>query len=289
MIDTAKLDAAVGAAARFDAGPNAYRGYVIVSVASDGKAYISKDGAHLGWARTRAEAESMVDGWIEGRLDACLDAAAKLDAQSEEERIAGQRAAFGFVPTKGTGPTVARFERPSGKGREEMVPTGTGRSIPRSQVNPLTKRLLGWKDAALGKLDACVTAASSLAARGDREDPNVRRNWGWHDGRSARERGARLPEWARSHGAGHPTDKPYGEGFWAGWYGEQSPSKFDPETGKVRRDAARADARFNVKGWPDEKLQQELDRIKAGPRPTPGEDLDLAGDILQEQRMRRRR
>ena len=54
--------------------------------------------------------------------------------------------------------------------------------------------------------------------------PAERRNWGYWDGRSARERG-RLPEWSRAGTThGHPFDKPYGEAFWAGWYGQPHPN-----------------------------------------------------------------
>lgn len=55
--------------------------------------------------------------------------------------------------------------------------------------------------------------------------PAERRNWGYWDGRSARERN-RHPEWCKSyhHRPAHPFNKPYGEGFWAGWYGEAHPN-----------------------------------------------------------------
>lgn len=51
-----------------------------------------------------------------------------------------------------------------------------------------------------------------------------RRNWGYWDGRSARERN-RYPEWAKPsvYRCAHPFDSAYGEGFWAGWYGDQPP------------------------------------------------------------------
>lgn len=54
--------------------------------------------------------------------------------------------------------------------------------------------------------------------------PAERRNWGYWDGRAARERG-KLPEWSTRNSAGrHPFDKPYGEAFWLGWYGEAHPN-----------------------------------------------------------------
>lgn len=63
---------------------------------------------------------------------------------------------------------------------------------------------------------------------GRKFSPAERRNWGYWDGRSARERG-RLPEWSRAGTVHrHPFDKPYGEAFWKGWYGEAHPN-----TGKV--------------------------------------------------------
>jgi hypothetical protein len=58
-----------------------------------------------------------------------------------------------------------------------------------------------------------------------RFSPAIRRNWGYWDGVSARERG-RLPLWApRCSGGRHPFDKPYGEGFWLGWDSEAHPNK----------------------------------------------------------------
>ena len=67
--------------------------------------------------------------------------AARKDArQSEEERIANQRSAFGFVP--GGAKTYTPEKRNPGP---EMVPLGNGKSIERSKVNPVTKSLLGWK------------------------------------------------------------------------------------------------------------------------------------------------
>lgn len=63
---------------------------------------------------------------------------------SEEERRHNQREVFGFVPSRPGSTGTTTFQRPSGKGREEMVPTGTGRSIPKSKVNPTTRKLLGW-------------------------------------------------------------------------------------------------------------------------------------------------
>jgi hypothetical protein len=60
---------------------------------------------------------------------------------TEEERIANQREAFGFVPSNGK-KTWSPSKPPP---REEMVPTGTGKSIPVSKVNKVTKSLLGWR------------------------------------------------------------------------------------------------------------------------------------------------
>ena len=69
-------------------------------------------------------------------------------------------------------------------------------------------------------------------------DANIRRNWGWHAGVNAR-RTARHEPWVRcGQSSGHPCDKPYGEGYWAGYWGLESPSRYDPHTGKVvKRDA----------------------------------------------------
>jgi hypothetical protein len=55
--------------------------------------------------------------------------------------------------------------------------------------------------------------------------PAERRNWGYWDGKSARERG-RFPDWAKAYVTrqAHPFDKPYGEAFWAGWYDEPHPN-----------------------------------------------------------------
>jgi len=55
--------------------------------------------------------------------------------------------------------------------------------------------------------------------------PAERRNWGYWDGKAARERG-RYPEWAECFHPRkkHPFDKQYGDGFWAGWYGEPHPN-----------------------------------------------------------------
>lgn len=52
--------------------------------------------------------------------------------------------------------------------------------------------------------------------------PAIRRNWGYWDGINAK---GRYPCWAKSHihRQKHPSDKAYGEGFWAGWYGEAHP------------------------------------------------------------------
>lgn len=56
--------------------------------------------------------------------------------------------------------------------------------------------------------------------------PAERRNWGWWDGKAAAERN-RWPEWNKSHvyRPAHPFDRPYGEAFWAGWYGEPHPNR----------------------------------------------------------------
>lgn len=55
--------------------------------------------------------------------------------------------------------------------------------------------------------------------------PAERRNWGYWDGKAARERG-RFPVWAKSynHRQAHPFDQQYGKGFWAGWYDESHPN-----------------------------------------------------------------
>lgn len=60
-----------------------------------------------------------------------------------------------------------------------------------------------------------------MAQTKDQFSPAIRRNWGYWDGKAAREKG-KFPIWARSfnHRQAHPHDKAYGEGFWAGWYGE---------------------------------------------------------------------
>jgi hypothetical protein len=52
------------------------------------------------------------------------------------------------------------------------------------------------------------------------------RNWGYWDGVAFRKRGRYPSEWANAavHKPLHPTNKPYGEGFWAGWYGEAHPN-----------------------------------------------------------------
>jgi len=56
-------------------------------------------------------------------------------------------------------------------------------------------------------------------------EPAIRRNWGYWDGFNARQRNA-WPVWApaSSHRAAHPFDRPYGEAFWSGWYGEAHPA-----------------------------------------------------------------
>lgn len=54
--------------------------------------------------------------------------------------------------------------------------------------------------------------------------PNMRRNWGWWDGINARKRN-KHPLWCKPWEvrATHPSDRIYGEAFWAGWYGEPHP------------------------------------------------------------------
>jgi hypothetical protein len=55
--------------------------------------------------------------------------------------------------------------------------------------------------------------------------PAERRNWGYWDGIGARERN-RRPDWDKPgvYRCAHPFDKPYGEAFWLGWYGEPHPN-----------------------------------------------------------------
>ena len=55
--------------------------------------------------------------------------------------------------------------------------------------------------------------------------PAERRNWGYWDGKAARERG-RYPEWAKSYNCcqKHPFDQQYGKGFWLGWYDQPHPN-----------------------------------------------------------------
>ena len=52
-----------------------------------------------------------------------------------------------------------------------------------------------------------------------------RRNWGYWDGRTDRERGKRAI-WAKPsvYRQKHPFDKPYGEGYWMGYYDEPHPN-----------------------------------------------------------------
>ena len=59
----------------------------------------------------------------------------------------------------------------------------------------------------------------------DTRTPTERRNAGWFDGVNARKI-HRFPIWNKVsvYRCRHPFDKPYGEGFWAGWYGEAYPS-----------------------------------------------------------------
>jgi hypothetical protein len=55
--------------------------------------------------------------------------------------------------------------------------------------------------------------------------PAERRNWGYWDGVNAHSLG-RFPVWSKIsvYRCRHPSDKPYGEAFWAGWYGEDHPN-----------------------------------------------------------------
>lgn len=64
--------------------------------------------------------------------------------------------------------------------------------------------------------------------------PAERRNWGYWDGVSDRRRGKRAP-WVLSYvyRCKHPFDRPYGEAYWAGYYGEPHPN-----TGEVPAEAA---------------------------------------------------
>lgn len=52
----------------------------------------------------------------------------------------------------------------------------------------------------------------------------IRRNWGYWEGVAARTRN-QFPMWNKVsvYRCQHPSDKPYGEAFWAGWYGEEHP------------------------------------------------------------------
>lgn len=58
-------------------------------------------------------------------------------------------------------------------------------------------------------------------------EPAVRRNWGYWDGVAARQLGIAKPMW-QAHAwqtrPAHPFDKPYGEGYWVGYYGEEAPA-----------------------------------------------------------------
>lgn len=58
----------------------------------------------------------------------------------------------------------------------------------------------------------------------DTRTTSERRNSGYWDGVHARERN-RFPLWNKVavYKCKHPFDKPYGEGFWTGWYGEEPP------------------------------------------------------------------
>ena len=55
--------------------------------------------------------------------------------------------------------------------------------------------------------------------------PAVRRNWGYWDGVNDRLRGRRA-EWssASTYRGRHPFDLPYGDAYWAGYYGESHPN-----------------------------------------------------------------
>ena len=64
--------------------------------------------------------------------------------------------------------------------------------------------------------------------------PDIRKNWGYHDGRADRT-AKKRPMWSPQHHTDkpHPFDKPYGEGYWKGYHGEpHSGSKYSPHTGK---------------------------------------------------------
>lgn len=52
-----------------------------------------------------------------------------------------------------------------------------------------------------------------------------RRNWGYWDGVADRERG-KHPKWEKHtvYRCKHPFDKPYGEAYWMGYYGEPHPN-----------------------------------------------------------------
>jgi len=54
----------------------------------------------------------------------------------------------------------------------------------------------------------------------------IRRNWGYWDGQADRAAGRPGPAWAKSHQfrPKHPFDKPYGEGYWIGFYNEPAPA-----------------------------------------------------------------
>ena len=64
-------------------------------------------------------------------------------------------------------------------------------------------------------------------------EPDIRRNWGYHAGLAVRANGSKHEPWVRpGQSSGHPFDKPYGEGYWAAYWGLPSPSKYDPFTGR---------------------------------------------------------
>ena len=57
-----------------------------------------------------------------------------------------------------------------------------------------------------------------------KSSPAERRNWGYWDGRSDRERG-KTALWSKGGTIhAHPYDKPYGEAYWSGFYGEPHPN-----------------------------------------------------------------
>lgn len=63
-----------------------------------------------------------------------------------------------------------------------------------------------------------------MAKSTDTRTVQERKNSGYHDGVAARGRN-RWPLWGKGtiFRNRHPFDKPYGEGFWIGWYDEEPP------------------------------------------------------------------